>query len=160
MRQPFLHRASSYDELWAEVDFRTFPIPDPFNLGVACLDDQDPAATALVVVAKDESHVTYTFGDVKEQANRLANALAGLGVGVGDVVGIVNPASLETAVAYMAIWRMGAIALPMSSLFGPDALAYRLAQRGGQGGHHLDGELAEGARGERRPRRAGARDRR
>ena len=125
-RKPFLHRASTYEELWSEIDFRTFPIPDPFNLGVACVDDQDPAATALIVVAKDESHVSYTFGDVKEQANRLANALRALGIGVGDVVGIVNPASLETAVAYAAIWRMGAIALPMSSLFGPDALAYRL----------------------------------
>ena len=74
-RKPFLHRASSYEELWAEVDFRTFPIPDPFNLGVACVDDQDPDATALVLVAKDESHVTYTFGDVRGQANRLANAV-------------------------------------------------------------------------------------
>src|SRR4249920_2817734 len=104
-RQPFLHRASSYEELWSEVDFRAFPIPDPFNLGVACVDDQDPDATALVVVAKDESHVTYTFGDVRRQANRLANVLRGLGIGTGDVVGIVNPASLETAVAYAAIWR-------------------------------------------------------
>ena len=96
------------------------------NIGVVCVDEQDQDATALVVVAKDETHTTYTFGDIKEHANRLANALTDLGVGRGDVVAIVNPASLETAVAFMAIFRMGAVALPMSSLFGPDAIAYRL----------------------------------
>ena len=125
-RGPFLHRSSSYEELWSQIDFRTFPIPERFNMGVACVDEQDPDALALVLVAKDESHRTYTFRDVQEQSNRLANALTGVGIGRGDVVAIVNPASLETAVAFMAIFRMGAIALPLSSLFGPDALAYRL----------------------------------
>ena len=95
-------------------------------MGVACVDDQDPDALALVLVAKDESHRTFTFRNVREQSNRLANALTNIGIGRGDVVAIVNPASLETAVAFMAIFRMGAIALPLSSLFGPDALAYRL----------------------------------
>jgi len=126
MREPFLRRVSSYDELWKEVDFRDFPVPEQFNMGVACLDDQDPAATALVIVAKDESSASYTFGDVRDRADRLANALAGLGIEPGDVVAVVNPASLETAVAYMAIFRMGAIVLPLSSLFGPDALSFRL----------------------------------
>lgn len=52
--------------------------------------------------------------------------LTGLGVGRGHVVGVVKTASFETGVAYMALFRMGAIALPLSSLFGPDALAFRL----------------------------------
>jgi acetyl-CoA synthetase len=121
-----LHRSDSYDELWSQIDFRTFPIPERFNMGVACVDDQDPDALALVLVAKDESHRTFTFREVREQSNRLANALTRIGIGRGDVVAIVKPASLETAVAFMAIFRMGAIALPLSSLFGPDALAYRL----------------------------------
>ncbi len=126
MREPFLHRASSYDELWSQMDYRTLDIPERFNLGVACVDEQDPSAVALTVVSPDDSHRSYTFGDVKDQANRLANVLSGLGIGKGDVVALVKPASLETAVAYMAIFRMGAVALPMSSLFGPDALAFRL----------------------------------
>src|SRR5262245_29777087 len=130
MRAPFLHKASSFEELWSEVDFATMEIPERFNLGVACVDDQDPDAWALTVVAKDESSVSYTSAEVKEQSNRLANGLIDLGVLPGDVVAIVNPASLETAVAFMAIFRMGAVALPMSSLFGPDALRYRLANSG------------------------------
>jgi acetyl-CoA synthetase len=126
VREPFLHRVSSYDDLWKQIDYRTLDIPERFNLGIACVDEQDPSAVALTVVSPDDSHRSYTFGEVKEQANRLANALRSLGIGKGDVVGLVKPASLETAVAYMAIFRLGAVALPMSSLFGPDALGFRL----------------------------------
>src|SRR3954452_19540243 len=126
MKQPMLRRAASYDDLWKQIDYRTMELPHPFNLGTACLDDHDPAARAMTVVRPDRTSSTYTFGDVRRQADRLANALAGLGIGRGDVVAVVNPASFETGVAYVGLWRMGAIALPLSSLFGPDALAYRI----------------------------------
>ena len=125
-RAPMLRRAAGYDELWKQIDFRTLDIPEQFNLGVACLDDQDPAARALTIVSHDRSSRNYTFGQLADQANRLANALGELGIGRGDVVGIVNPASVETGVAFLALFRMGAIALPLSSMFGPDALAFRL----------------------------------
>jgi len=126
VREPFLRRASSYDELWKQMDYRTLDIPERFNLGIACVDEQDPSSVALTEVSPDGSHRSYTFGDVKEQANRLANVLRGLGIGKGDVVALVKPQSLETAVTYMAVFRLGAVALPMSSLFGPDALGFRL----------------------------------
>jgi acetyl-CoA synthetase len=126
VREPMLRPATSYDELWKQVDYSTLAIPEEFNLGVACVDEQDPDARAITIVDLDRSSTDYTFGQVREQSNRLANALREIGVGPGDVVGIVNPASLETGVAYMALFRMGAIALPLSSLFGPDALAFRL----------------------------------
>lgn len=125
-KAPYLHRVADYAELWSQVDFTTFDIPERFNLGVACVDDQNADDTALIVVAPDRSHTAHTFGQVAEQANRLANVLTGLGVGRGHVVGVVKTASFETGVAYMALFRMGAIALPLSSLFGPDALAFRL----------------------------------
>jgi acetyl-CoA synthetase len=127
VREPFLQRVATYEELWSQIDFAALSMPERFNLGVACLDDQDRDAVALVEVDRDGSCRSYTFGDVCYRANRLANALAGLGVRRGDVVAVVNPASLETAVALMAAFRMGAIALPVSSLFGPDALRYRLS---------------------------------
>lgn len=130
MEYPILRRASSYDELWSQVDFATLDIPERFNLGVACADDQDPSARALTVVEPDGSHRDHTFGDVVDAANRLANALAGLGVGRGDRVGIVSAASFETGVAFVALFRIGAVALPLSSLFGPDALRYRLRDAG------------------------------
>ncbi|MBO0728977.1 MAG: AMP-binding protein [Acidimicrobiaceae bacterium] len=125
-----LKRVSSYEELWHLIDYRTFKFPNPFNLGVACVDDHDPSARALTIVARDRTSQDYTFGDVRDRANRLANSLAGLGIGRGDVVAVINPQSLETGVAFMGLFRMGAIALPLSSLFGPDALAYRLRDSG------------------------------
>ena len=78
----------------------------------------------------DRTSRDHTFGEVTESSNRLANALAALGVGRGDVVGLVSPASFETGVGFVAMFRMGAIALPLSSLFGPDALRYRLRNAG------------------------------
>jgi acetyl-CoA synthetase len=130
VRAPILHRASNYDDLWKQIDFRTLEIPKQFNLGVACVDEQDPNARALTIVSPDDSDVSYTFGEVKERANRLANVLRGMGVEKGDVVAIVKTASLETAVSFMAIFRLGAVALPLSSLFGPDALQFRLRHGG------------------------------
>ena len=103
-RAPMLRRAAGYDELWKQVDFRTLDIPELFNLGVACLDDQDPAARALTIVSRDRSSRDYTFGQLADQANRLANALGDLGIGRSDVVGIVNAASLETGVAFLALF--------------------------------------------------------
>lgn len=126
MPQPILRPASGYDELWSQVDFATMDIPAEFNLGVACADRHDPGARALTVVAKDRSSRDYTFGELTEASNRLANALAALGIGRGDIVGVVNPASFETGTCYMGLFRMGALALPLSSLFGPDALRFRL----------------------------------
>jgi acetyl-CoA synthetase len=126
MREPMLHPVESYEALWKQVDYATLPIPERFNLGVACVDEQDPGARAITVVAPDRTSRDYTFGEVADQANRLANVLRELGIRPGDVVGVVNPASFETGVAYMALFRMGAIALPLASLFGPDALKFRL----------------------------------
>jgi acetyl-CoA synthetase len=125
-----LHRASSYEELWSQIDYETLEMPDRFNLGVACVDDNDPGLRAITLVARDRTARSYTFGDVRDRANRLANALHARGLGRGDVVAVVNPASLETGVAYMALFRAGMIALPISSLFGPDALAYRFGNSG------------------------------
>ena len=130
MRQPFLKRASSYEELCAQIDYRTMTLPEEFNLGVACCDDHDPDSRALTVVSRDESSRDYTFGDLRDAASRLANALAELGIGRGDVVAVVKPQSFETGVCYVGLWRMGAVALPLSSLFGPDALRYRLGDGG------------------------------
>ena len=68
----------------------------------------------------------YTYAELQAQANRLSQVLSRLGVARGDRVAIVMPQRFETAVAYMAVLQMGAVAMPLSMLFGPDALEYRL----------------------------------
>lgn len=105
-------------------------LPARFNIGTACCDDRPPDAVALVEIGETGSPRSYSFGDIKERSDRLANGLRGLGVQRGDRVGIVVPQSWETAVTHLAVYKLGAIALPLSILFGPDALAFRLKDAG------------------------------
>ena len=81
---------------------------------------------------EDESGDTaqWSFSDLARAANRLSNALAAFGVSRGDRVALILPQRPETLVAYLACFQMGAIAVPLSFLFGPDALEYRLSHSG------------------------------
>jgi acetyl-CoA synthetase len=82
--------------------------------------------TAIIEHDRSGAHRYYSYGQLQAAANRLSNVLAELGVQRGDCVAIVLPQRFETAVAYMAVLQMGAVAMPLSQLFGPEALEYRL----------------------------------
>ncbi len=71
-----------------------------------------------------------TYGALQAAADRLTHALLRLGVQRGDRVAIVMPQRPETAISHIAILQMGAVAMPLSMLFGPEALAYRLRDSG------------------------------
>lgn len=116
---------SRYDEI--HTAFR-WQVPARVNMGWDCCGRWAQDRNRFALYWEDESGVTaaYTFWDIQQQANRLSNALAALGVRRGDRVAIVLPQRPETAIAYIAIFQMGAIALPLSHLFGPDALEYRM----------------------------------
>jgi acetyl-CoA synthetase len=115
-----------YDELYRA--FR-WSVPQRYNIAHACCGQWAADRNRFALYWEDESGAAaaYSFWDVQVAANRLSNALAALGVKRGDRVAIILPQRPETAIAYMAIFQMGAIALPLSYLFGPDALEYRLA---------------------------------
>ena len=86
-------------------------------------------ATKLIAVHAHKAGATgtfYTYFELQTAADALSHVLAGLGVQRGDRVAIVMPQRFETAVAYMAVFQMGAVAMPLSMLFGPEALQYRL----------------------------------
>ena len=117
----------TYDSL---VDGFSWEIPDRFNLGVACTDQQDPTATALVVAHRLGGVSRYTFGDLTDLSWRLAGGLTRLGVEPGDRVAMIAPQSLEVGLSHLALWRMGAVSLPLATLFGPDAISYRLSDSG------------------------------
>ncbi|WP_138514667.1 acyl-CoA synthetase [Rhodoferax bucti] len=106
-------------------------VPTHFNMAEVCSRRWAalPDATKRVAVraySTSASSTFYTYAQLQEQANRLSNALAAKGVQRGDRVGIVLPQRFETAVAYMAVLQMGAVAMPLSMLFGPEALEFRL----------------------------------
>ena len=103
-------------------------VPARFNLGWDCCGRWAEDRNRFALYWEDESgaEAAYTFWDIQQQANRLSNALTALGVKRGDRVALVLPQRPEMAIAYIAIFQMGAIALPLSHLFGPDALEYRM----------------------------------
>jgi acetyl-CoA synthetase len=115
-----------YDAIYRE--FRWL-VPAQFNIAEQCSARwarQTPAAVAVRYEHDDGSSAQFTYADLQQSANRLAHALRRLGVARGDRVAIVMPQRFETAVANMAVFQLGAIAMPLSMLFGPDALQYRL----------------------------------
>jgi acetyl-CoA synthetase len=114
-----------YEELYRS--FR-WEVPERYNMARACCGNwaQDRGRFALYWEDESGAMAAYTYWDLQQAANRLSNALAGLGVKRGDRVAIILPQRPETAIAYIAVFQMGAIALPLSHLFGPDALEYRM----------------------------------
>lgn len=105
-------------------------IPARFNIATACVDQQSPVSVALIQVNRDGEVQKYTFGQLRELSNRFANALTALGVRRGDRVGVVLPQCVETAITHLASYKLGAIVVPLSRLFGPDALRHRLTDAG------------------------------
>nr|WP_297532494.1 AMP-binding protein [uncultured Roseateles sp.] len=87
---------------------------------------ETPDAPAIFFDSDSGCRAQYSFGQLQRAANRLSNALKRLGVEAGDRVALVLPQRFETAVAHIAINQLGAVAMPLSMLFGPDALEYRL----------------------------------
>jgi acetyl-CoA synthetase len=118
-----------YEELYRSWRWE---VPDRYNIAQACCGRWAADRSRFALYWEDESGDTakYTFWDIQREANRLSNALAGLGVKRGDRVALILPQRPEMAIAYMAIFQMGAVALPLSHLFGPDALEYRMAFAG------------------------------
>lgn len=121
-----LERRDNYDDLYR--DFR-WDIPDRFNMGVAVSDRwaaDNPERVAIYDHGTAGDAGTLTFGELSAKSNAFANALAGLGVRPGDRVALLLPQSFETVIAHVAIYKLGAIAVPLALLFGVDALEFRL----------------------------------
>ena len=118
-----------YDEIYAA--FR-WDVPRAFNIAEACCGRWARERWRFALYCEDEAGHTsaHTFWDLQQQANRLSNALAARGVGRGDKVAIMLPQRPETVIAHIAAYQMGAVTLPLSFLFGPDALEFRLNDSG------------------------------
>src|SRR5687768_15221689 len=114
-----------YEELYRAFRWQ---VPEHYNIARACCGQWAEERTRFALYWEDESGAAaaYSFWDIQRAANRLSNALAALGVQRGERVAILLPQRPETAIAYIAIFQMGAIALPLSHLFGPEALEYRM----------------------------------
>src|SRR5258708_6120457 len=124
-----LQRGNSYDEVYRS--FR-WALRERFNIGVAACDRYatGEGRLALIYEAPDGTVERFSFDDLKLLSNRCANALLGLGIRRGDRVGVLLPQRPETAIAHLAIYKLGAVAVPLFVQFGSDALEHRLADSG------------------------------
>jgi acetyl-CoA synthetase len=128
-------KRTSVDAYGTLHDGFSWQVPDQFNIADVCCTRWAAGATTARRVAvawqhEDGRRGSLSFGQLQAKANRLANVLRGLGVQRGDRVALVLPQRPETAVAHMAVYQLGAVAVPLSMLFGPEALAYRLQDSG------------------------------
>ncbi len=120
-----LQGPDNYDRLYR--DFRWL-LPDDFNIARLCCRRwaDDPSRIAILDDDATDGARSITFARLQRDADRLSNVLRSLGVERGTRVAIALPQRPEVAVAHIACQQLGAIAMPMSILFGPDALEYRL----------------------------------
>jgi acetyl-CoA synthetase len=119
----------NYKKLYAAFRWQ---VPARYNIGVDACDKwaaREPERVALLI-RQPAGLEPITYGRLREQSNRLANAFAAHGIARGDRVALILPQTTETAVAHLAIYKVGAIAVPLASLFGVDAIHYRLENSG------------------------------
>ncbi len=122
--------ATSYEDL---RDRFVWDIPELYNIGVDVCDKwaaSRPDGLALSFVDDAGAVRDVGFGELRDQSNRLANCLVADGVAPGDRVAILLPQAPETAFAHIAAYKIGAIAVPLSVLFGAEALSHRLSDSG------------------------------
>ncbi len=108
-------------------------VPSHINIAQLCAARwarQTPSAVAVIYENEQGETARFTYLDLDLASRRLASALTMMGVKRGDRVALVLPQCFETAVAHMAIQRVGAVAMPLSVLFGVEALQYRLTDSG------------------------------
>lgn len=119
----------SYDALREAFEWE---VPEQFNIATYVCDRWAEDPNRMAIYAEDEAgnQQKCTFRELRDRANRLANYLASRGVEEGDRVGVNLSQRPETAIAHLACWKLGAVSVPLSVKFGPDALGYRLEDSG------------------------------
>lgn len=112
-----------YERLCAE---HRWSVPERYNIAADVCDARDPGTLAMVHEDPDGNVRELHWGELQALANRTANMLADFGVQRGDRVAVVLPPTPETAAVFFATWKLGAILLSMSVLYGDEGIAHRL----------------------------------
>jgi acetyl-CoA synthetase len=125
-----LPAAASYEALRRSF---AWDIPERCNIARLCCDDwaaRDPERLAVRLLDDQGARHDLSYGGLRALSNQMAHAFSGLGLGLGERIGVLLPQALETPAAHIAIYKMAAIAVPLFMLFGPDALEHRVVDAG------------------------------
>ena len=125
-----LTRAATYEELYGTFSWN---IPAAYNMGVDVCDRHAaarPEAPALIVASNDGDDVRYSFAAIRALSNQGANMFEAQGLNRGDRIAVLLSQSVEAAVVHVAAWKAAMISIPLFTLFGEEALEFRLAHSG------------------------------
>ena len=121
------YRPGPYEEM---VRSFIWDVPARYNIGVDTVDKHDRDRLAMLWEDWQGNERRLSFGEIRDVSNRIGNVLRGLGVDRGDRVAVLLPSLPETACAFVAVYKIGAILLSLSQLYGDDSIAHRLRDSG------------------------------
>src|SRR5258708_35830853 len=124
-----LTETTEYAKLYR--DFR-WNVPSRFNIATVCCDRHADGTgrLALIYVDEDGGAQRTSFDELRALSSAFANLLKADGLMRGDRVAVYLSQSLELPIVHLAAFRSGLVAVPLFTLFGEDALEFRLANSG------------------------------
>lgn len=116
----------------AARDNFAWKIPEDFNYGRDVVDAwaEDPARMALIWVNGAGEERRFTYADIRDLTNRLANYLTAKGVKKGDRVLIMLPRVPEWQIAMIGCNKIGAVPIPCVTMLTAKDIGYRLEHSG------------------------------
>ncbi|MHA1164352.1 MAG: AMP-binding protein, partial [Alphaproteobacteria bacterium] len=125
-----LPESRDYQDLYKAFEW---PAPERFNIAREICDrwaESEPDRLAIIHKTPEGPLIHISYGELYTRANRLANALRRAGIAKRDRVALLLPQCPQTAITHIAAYKLAAVAVPLASLFGHDALEYRLNNSG------------------------------
>src|SRR6476659_5187148 len=124
-----LTETTDYAKLYR--DFR-WHVPARFNIATACCDRHADGSNRLALIYVDENGGAQrtSFDEMRALSSAFANVLKADGLVRGDRVAVFLSQSLELPIVHLAAFRSGLVSVPLFTLFGEDALEFRLANSG------------------------------
>ena len=124
---PGLMSSMSYEQVCGE---HRWEVPPRYNIASDVCDKHPRDKLAMVWESFDGSHRELAWGELQDLANQAAHLLREFGVERGDRVAVVLPPTPETAAIFFGVWKLGAMLLSMSVLYGDDSIRHRLSDSG------------------------------
>jgi acetyl-CoA synthetase len=122
-----LMSSTSYEQVCAA---HRWDVPARYNIASDVCDKHPRDKLAMVWESFDGSYRELVWGELQDFSNQAARVLRELGVERGDRVAVVLPPTPETAAIFFGVWKLGAILLSMSVLYGDDSIRHRLSDSG------------------------------